>query len=339
MSGRLFGLLLGVLLVAVLLVGFALYVDYRTFLETPLTVPEQGLEFQVPPGSSVAGLARDLEDRGALRSALYLRAYARLTGQASRIQAGEYTIAPGATPRTLLTQWVAGRVIQYALTVVEGWTFRQMLEAVHAHPKLRHTLEGLDAAAVMERLGQPGEHPEGRFFPDTYHFPAGTTDVEFLRRAYQAMERRLEQVWAERAADLPIKTPYEALILASIIEKETAVPEERKDVAGVFARRLRKGMRLQTDPTVIYGLGEDFDGNIRRRDLTTDTPYNTYTRQGLPPTPIALPGAGALAAAVNPASGSALYFVARGDGGHVFSDTLAEHNRAVRKYQLQRRQQ
>ncbi|MDX1655476.1 MAG: endolytic transglycosylase MltG [Candidatus Competibacteraceae bacterium] len=331
---RLLGIFLLLLVAALAVTGFALYTDYRTFLDRPLTLPEAGLDYTVPRGASITGLARDLEQQGVLDRALYLQAHARLEQLASRIQAGDYHIESGTTPRQLLRQWVEGRVIQHSLTVVEGWTFRQMLEAIRRHPQLEQTLSGLSGAQIMARLGHPGEHPEGRFFPDTYLFPKGTTDLAFLERAYKAMEQRLSQAWARRDPDLPLDSPYQALILASIIERETGVPEERPQIGGVFIRRLNRGMRLQTDPTVIYGLGEEFDGNLRRRDLRSDTPYNTYTRGGLPPTPIALPGAGALAAAVNPAPGTSLYFVARGDGSHVFSDTLREHNRAVREYQL-----
>ncbi len=233
----------------------------------------------------------------------------------------------------MLDRIVAGRVIQYPLTIVEGWTFRQLRQALAAHPQLTQTLAGLSDAEIMARLGRPGAHPEGWFLPDTYHFPKGFTDEAFLRRALTAMEQRLTQVWERRAPDTPLNDPYQALVLASIIEKETGVAAERAEIAGVFARRLRLGMRLQTDPTVIYGLGEAFDGNLRRRDLEADTPYNTYTRPGLPPTPIALPGLAALEAAAQPAAGDALYFVADGQGGHVFSRTLEEHHRAVRRYQ------
>ena len=326
--------LLGVLLVLAVLLVVLLYQDYQTFLDNPLTLPPQGLELSVAPGASITDIAHDLKAQHALDSSMYLRLYARLSQLAPRIQAGEYALPPGTTPRTLMTQLVAGRVIQHALTVVEGWTFRQMLAAVHEHDKLEHTLQGLDDAQIMAKLGQPDLHPEGRFFPDTYHFPAGTSDLAFLKRAFVTMEQRLAQIWKQRIPDLPLQDPYQALILASIIEKETGLASERRQVAGVFIRRLRKGMLLQTDPTVIYGLGESFDGNLRRRDLRKDTPYNTYTRPGLPPTPIALPGAGAIAAAVDPAPGDTLYFVASGDGGHVFSKTLNEHNRAVRRYQL-----
>ena len=324
------------LVVGGVLSGLVLYADYRAFLDERLTVPDQGIEFDVSPGASIGAIAAELETRGVLRSAVYLRAYARLHGLASQIKTGEYLIAPGSTPRTLMEKLVAGRVIQYALTIVEGWTFRQMLDAVHSHDKLEATLKGLSGAEIMARLGHPGEHPEGRFFPDTYHFPKGTSDLDFLRRAYDTMERKLREVWEQRTPDLPLDGPYQALILASIIEKETGLTGERREIAGVFVRRLRKGMLLQTDPTVIYGAGANFDGDLRRKDLETDTPYNTYVRKGLPPTPICLPGAESLAAAVDPAPGDALYFVARGDGSHVFTKTLKEHNRAVREYQLNR---
>ncbi len=315
-----------------------IYTDYRQFLETPLSVPAQGLTFEIKPGVGIGQLARQLQQQpGLSRPAFYLEAYARSTGLASRLKAGEYALTPGLTPRALLDRIVAGRVIQYPLTIVEGWTFRQLRQALMAHPKLVQTLSGLSDAEVMARLGRPGEHPEGWFLPDTYHFPAGFTDEAFLRRAQAAMDQRLREIWSRRAPDAPVNDPYQALILASIIEKETGVAAERAEIAGVFARRLRQGMRLQTDPTVIYGLGAVFDGNLRRRDLETDTPYNTYTRSGLPPTPIALPGIAALEAAVNPASGDTFYFVADGKGGHVFSRTLDEHNRAVRQYRLQER--
>ncbi|MDQ2695736.1 MAG: endolytic transglycosylase MltG [Pseudomonadota bacterium] len=342
MIRRLFRLGLGVVAAALLLGTWALYADYRQFLDTPLTVADEGALLVVPPGASVGRLGELLLYQGVLPAEgliprdRWLELYARLHDLAPRIKAGEYRIAPGTTPIALLEQLVAGRVVQHALTVVEGWTFRQLLAAVRAHDRLEHTLDGLTDAGIMARLGHPGQHPEGRFFPDTYHFPAATTDLAFLQRAYATMEAQLAAAWDRRAAGLPLQTPYEALILASIVEKETGLASERPDIAGVFVRRLEKGMRLQSDPTVIYGLGESYDGDIRRRDLTADTPYNTYTRAGLPPTPIALPGAESLAAAVNPAPGEALYFVARGDGSHVFSVTLEEHNRAVQDYLRQR---
>jgi UPF0755 protein len=316
------------------LASYVIYRDYHLFLDTPLALPESTVDFVVPRGASLQSVAERLVEKDLLTSPFYLQIYARLQGLAPRIKAGEYRLTTGVTPRQLLDKLVAGRVVQYTLTVLEGWTFRQLLNAMANHEKLESTLKGLSDDEIMARLGQPGKHPEGRFFPDTYHFPAGATDVDFLKRAAKKLDQQLKQAWAQRGFDLPLETPYEALILASIIEKETAVPEEYPQVAGVFIRRLEKGMRLQADPTVIYGMGITFDGNIRRSDLRADTPYNTYVHKGLPPTPIALPGAGALAAAVNPAPGDALYFVASGDGRHVFSRTLEEHNRAVRKYQL-----
>jgi UPF0755 protein len=229
---------------------------------------------------------------------------------------------------------VNGEVVQHSLTIIEGWTFQQLLQAVRSHPMLTQTLADADPQAVMEALAEPGTHPEGWFYPDTYRFPRGTSDVEFLRRAYRVMQQRLAAEWEKRAEGLPLKSPYEALVLASLIERETAVAAERTRIAGVFVRRLRKGMRLQTDPTVIYGMGDAYEGRIRWRDLRTDTPYNTYTRHGLPPTPIAMPSGAAINAALNPADGKELYFVSRGDGSHHFSATLEEHNAAVRCYQL-----
>ncbi len=326
------------IVLAVLVAGAALYgihADYRRFLDTPLGVSTDGLVLEVKPGMGIGAIARELRRQpDLLRSTFYLEAYARFNGLAPRLKVGEYALAPGMTPRDLLERIATGQVIQYPLTVVEGWTFQQLRQALAAHPKIAQTLREASDAEIMARLDRPGRHPEGWFFPETYHFPAGFTDEAFLRRALTAMEQRLARAWSQRAADLPLDDPYQALILASIVEKETGLTAERPAIAGVFARRLRAGMLLQTDPTVIYGLGAAFDGDLRRRDLVTDTPYNTYMRKGLPPTPIALPGAGALEAAVHPAAGDALYFVADGQGGHVFSRTLDEHNRAVRRYQL-----
>ena len=324
-----------VVLVGSLLLAWA-WMQYQGFRETPLAIGPEGLVYEVPRGASLAAVALDLEARGVIDNARYLAWYGRYTGQANRIRAGEYRLEPGLDPDGLLALLVSGRTVTYGLTLIEGWNIRQVRAAVAAHPVLEHTLEDVDDAALMALLGRPGQHPEGRFFPDTYHFSRGTSDLDFLRRAMQAMDRELEAAWAARVADIPLETPYQALILASIIEKETGLAEERRDIAGVFARRLRLGMKLQTDPTVIYGMGERFDGNIRRADLREDTPYNTYVHKGLPPTPIAMPGREALRAAVDPAPGEALYFVSRGDGSHVFSATLEEHNAAVRKYQLKR---
>lgn len=319
------------------LAGIALvlltYIDYQRFMNTPLHVPPSGLVVELAAGSGLRQLTQQLQQQpGLSRPGFYLELYARLHGLAPRLQAGEYALTPELTPRILLERISAGRVIQYPLTVVEGWTFAQLREALAAHPKLQHTLAGLSAAQIMARLGQPERHAEGSFLPDTYHFPKGFSDEAFLRRSLLAMEKALDAAWAQRNANLPLRDPYQLLILASIVEKETGLATERRQVAGVFIRRLQLGMRLQTDPTVIYGLGANFDGTLRRRDLDADTPYNTYTRAGLPPTPIALPSSAALQAAAQPAAGESLYFVANGQGGHIFSRTLEEHNRAVRRY-------
>ncbi len=327
--------LLGLIILVVSLFGGWQLMRYQNFAETPLNIGEDGVSIEVPPGTPLAVVAARLEEQEVISDDRLLIWMARFKGVAGDIKAGEYHLQPGTTPPQLLQQMVKGRVKQYSLTLVEGWTFNQVMEAVNSSVHLRHTLEGAEHEALMTRLGLAGEHPEGRFFPDTYHFPRGTKDADFLLRAHQVMQSYLEEAWEGRAEDLPLKTPYEALILASIVEKETAVPEERPRIAGVFVRRLKKGMRLQTDPTIIYGLGEEFDGNIRRSDLrASDNPYNTYQHSGLPPTPIAMPGRGAIDAVLHPADGQSLYFVARGDGSHVFSATLKDHNRAVIKYQL-----
>lgn len=313
-----------------------LTVQYRQFVSAPMEIPETGYRLEVVPGMSLGRIAAQLKADGLIDDPLLLRALGRLSGQAAQIKAGEYELSPGSTPSQLLAKLVAGDVVRYSLTIVEGWTFKQLLQAVRAEPALTQTLAGASEAQIMERLGAPDLHPEGQFLPETYHFPRGTTDLAFLKRAFEHMQERLEAEWAARRRDLPLKSPYEALILASIIERETGVPAERPQIAGVFVRRLQKGMRLQTDPTVIYGMGERYQGDIRFSDLRRDTPYNTYTRYGLPPTPIALPSAAAIRAALNPAPGAELYFVARGDGSHHFSSSLAEHNEAVRRYQLRR---
>jgi UPF0755 protein len=322
-----------IVLVVSLLIGWA-WMEYKEFLATPLRIEQGSVIYEVPKGASLAAVARDLEEAGMIDDGRHLQWYGRYTGQANRIRAGEYRLTHDLVPDTLLALLVSGRSVTYSLTLLEGWNIRQVRAAVAAHEALLHTLEGVDDAGLMARLGLPGEHPEGRFFPDTYQFTRGMSDLEFLRRALGMMDEELAAAWAERAEDVPLANPYEALVLASIVEKETGRADERPEIAGVFARRLQKGMKLQTDPTVIYGMGERYDGNIRRGDLEEDTPYNTYVHAGLPPTPICMPGREALRAAVNPAPGSSLYFVATGDGAHVFSDTLQQHNAAVRKYQL-----
>lgn len=323
----------------VALAGFAgaVFLDYQRFLQAPLAIPETGFDYEVAPGAGVNSIAQDFKRRRITEQPYYLVLLARIEGKSAAIKAGEYHFIPGTTPQQLLDQLVAGKVQEYSFTIIEGWTFRQLTEALARHDRLTHTLQGLSDQQIMAQLGKPDEHPEGRFLPDTYHFPKGATDLAFLQRAYQAMEKKLEQAWLTRSEDTPLRTPYEALILASIIEKETGAARERAEIAGVFTRRLKIGMPLQTDPTIIYGMGAAFDGNLRRGDLERDNPYNTYTRTGLPPTPIAQPGLEAIRAALHPAPGDALYFVARGDGTHEFSATLEQHNIAVAKYQLKGR--
>ncbi len=302
----------------------------------PLTQP---LEFIVEPGSTLTAVSRLLESRGVLEYPRVWATHARLHGFAHSIRAGEYRIEPGATPASVLKQLVQGDVILREVTIVEGSTFRDLRQALASHPEVDHSLAGVSDDEVMKRLGSPGVHPEGQFFPDTYRFARGTRDLELLRMAHTAMQSRLQAAWETRADGLPLETAYEALTLASIVEKETGLVSERPKIAGVFVRRLRTGMRLQSDPTVIYGIGSSYDGNIRRRDLQADSPYNTYTRRGLPPTPIALPGEGALRAATQPDDSGALFFVATGepDGSHYFSKTLAEHNAAVKRFLARQR--
>ena len=327
-------------LVACLILGgaaaYLLYTDYARWEQSPLVTEEAGHELVVAAGTSFRGLVRQLEDEGVLEHPRYFELHARWHELAGRIQAGEYHLPAGITPPELLDRLVNGRVVQHRFTIIEGWTFNQLRAALEANPRIINTIAEMDETEIMERLGRPEQHPEGWFYPETYSFTRGTEDIALLRRALAAMEDTLAQAWDARSNDVPLDTPYEALILASIIERETGKPEERGKVAGVFARRLVKGMRLQTDPTVIYGMGDAYDGRIRTRDLRTDTPYNTYTRHGLTPTPIAMPSGAAIEAALNPQDGEALYFVSRGDGSHHFSATLEEHNRAVRRYILGR---
>lgn len=314
-----------------------LLMDYQNFTGAPVHVPDEGLNYTIVPGTSLRTTADDLGRRGIIEKPHLFVLLAYLNGQAHAIKAGEYALKPGMRPYDLLALFASGKVTQYAFTLVDGTTFRQLRAAVAEDAVLLQTLQGVDDNKLMARLGLPGMAPEGWFFPDTYHFPRGTSDFYFLQRALHAMQKHLATEWSQRAPGLPYQTPYQALIMASIVEKETAAPMERPEIAGVFVRRLLRGMPLQTDPTVIYGLGAAYDGNIRRRDLTTDGPYNTYLRGGLPPTPIAQPGSASLHAALHPAGGDSLYFVARGDGSHQFSASLAEHNKAVVKYQLKGR--
>ncbi len=309
------------------------------WLHQPLSLKtnaEGVVDLPIPAGASARGAAQAAVRSGVDTDERLLYAWFRLSGQSRQIKAGSYEVKPGSTPRDLLEQLVRGEQALRQVTLVEGWTFRQVLAALQKAEHLTDDLQGLDVAALMARIGRPGVHPEGRFFPDTYRYPKRSPASGVLQQAALAMQRELEQAWAGRDPSVPLKSPDEALILASIVEKETGQAADRAQIAGVFANRLRIGMRLQTDPTVIYGLGARFDGNLRRSDLDTDTPYNTYTRTGLPPTPIAMPGRDALVAAVRPAQTRALYFVARGDGSSEFSATLDEHNRAVRRFILGR---
>ncbi|MGI9626085.1 MAG: endolytic transglycosylase MltG [Longimicrobiales bacterium] len=337
MSRPLQRVLLGGFLAGVVIVSSTAAVMSWRILESPMAVPESGEWLNVAPGTPLTRLANDLSERGVLEAPRLLSIYGRLSGQATRIHAGEYLIPHESSPRQLLEQLVSGEVFLHQITVVDGWRFEELLAALRDHEAVDSS--ELNADAVMANLGEAETHPEGQFYPDTYRFPRDTSALEILKQAHEAMDEQLELAWSGYRATSVLASPYEALVLASIIEKETALAEERHRIAGVFHRRLERGMRLQTDPTVIYGLGAEFDGNLRRSDLARDTPYNTYTRAGLPPTPIALPGGGALSAAVDPESGSELYFVAtgRGDGSHYFSTTLEEHNAAVARYLQQLR--
>lgn len=305
-------------------------------LQQPLKVTQEQL-LDVPSGSTPTGVLNRLEADGVIKDAFWLRLYWRFNLSGQSLHSGEYRMTPGMDAQSLLGLWQRGEVVQYSLTLVEGWNFRQVRAALAKQVKLEQTLDGLSDSELMAKLGHPGVYPEGRFFPDTYRYVRGMTDVELLKQAYNRLNEVLDEEWAKRAADVPYVDPYQALIMASLVEKETGVPQERGEIAGVFVRRLRLGMLLQTDPTVIYGLGERYNGKLTRAHLKEATPYNTYVIAGLPPTPISLVGREAIHAALHPVSGDSLYFVAKGDGSHVFSADLDAHNAAVREYQLKRR--
>jgi len=306
------------------------------FASQPLALPRAPYDFTVRTGASVKSLSRTLAADGLFLEAESFWILARLLGKEGSIQAGTYRLEKPVTPMELLDKLARGDVMLAEVRFVEGTTLRQWLAQLGREPKLRQTLAGKGDSDVRAILGLGEQSPEGWLFPDTYRFAPGAADADILKRAHAAMKRRLVEAWEARNPAVPLKSPYEALILASIVEKETGVAAERPLIASVFANRLKRGMRLQTDPTVIYGIGEKFDGNIRKHDLTTDTPWNTYTRDGLPPTPIAMPGAESLGAVARPAESEFLYFVGKGDGTHQFSRTLEEHNRGVAKYQLKR---
>jgi UPF0755 protein len=315
--------------------GFAFWQYFLHWADSPLTVSEEGYEWQLKPGQTLAHVSRQLSADGVLQHPEFLRVYARLEN-ANKIHAGDYRLDATDTPKTLVKKLVNGDVVVYQVTLLEGWTFKQFLSALANEAAVSSSAVGSFNKDVLASMGVEG-HPEGWFFPDTYTFARGTRDIDILRQATARMQSVLQREWKNRAANLPYKTSYEALIMASIIERETGHKGERNDVAGVFVRRLKMGMRLQTDPTVIYGMGEKYTGKITRKDLETPTEYNTYVIAGLPPTPISMPSEASIKAALHPADGNAIYFVAKGDGTSHFSATLDEHNQAVRKYQLNRR--
>jgi UPF0755 protein len=321
-------LLLWLLFIVVVIAGLAGFYALR-----PLSFSHLPYEFSLKQGSSLKSASRQMQQAGVLPSDWLFVLLARGLGKAAQIKPGNYEIETPVTPLQLLDMISKGRVEQSSVSIIEGWTFKQLRATLDAEPSLHHDTLNLSEAEILKLIGASERDAEGLFFPDTYNFASGSSDVAVLKRAYQLMQRNLQESWKNRSPNLPFETPYQALILASIVEKETGKASDRGMIAAVFVNRLRKKMLLQTDPTVIYGMGDKFDGNLHKRDLLTDTPYNTYTRNGLTPTPIALPGLGAIQSALHPAQSNALYFVARGDGSSYFSSTLAEHNNAVNRYQ------
>jgi UPF0755 protein len=332
MRRRVVSLVLGFMLVTA---GFsaASYLWLQRYLDSPLPL-SNAVVIEIPAGSSMAAVSGLLQQGANLRHPAVLTLWARYTGIDTAIRAGEFELRPGLTPRTAVNHLLVGPFVQYPVSFIEGTTVAEALNALWSSPRVLRTLQGLGEIDLLTALNSPRNSLEGLLFPDTYFYTAGTTDLAILRRAAARLDQVLAEEWAIRQDELPYASPYEALIMASIIEKESGVVSERAEIAGVFVRRLRLGMRLQSDPTVIYGMGDAYNGNIRREDLQNATPYNTYRINGLPPSPIALSGRDAIRASLNPAPGTALYFVATGKGGHVFSDTLEEHNAAVRQYQL-----
>ncbi len=331
-----FLLLVGALCLLSLLACLAFWHYFQVWLDKPLPLPEQGYSYELKSGQTLGHLAYKMAQDGALDHPRWLRLYARLQPN-HKFHAGEYNFASGTTPKSLLQKLLKGDVVLYQLTLLEGWTFAQALAALSQAESLEHHLSGLNSEQIKAKLDFSEANLEGWFFPDTYSFSRHASDIEVLKQAHQKMRTLLDKEWAERADKLPFKNAYEALILASIVERETGSLSERDQIAGVFVRRLQRGMRLQTDPTVIYGMGDSYKGNISRKDLAGVNPYNTYQIDGLPPTPISLPSAASIHAVLHPAQGDALYFVAKGDGTSEFSATLEQHNAAVRRYQLKRR--
>ncbi len=318
-----------VVLIAALMLGYSSY----AWLNGPLQLTSDSVDLSVEPGASPREVALQVQQAGVMVNPTLLYWWFRLSGQARSIKAGNYELERDSSPRSILSKLVRGEEALRSVTLVEGWNLQQVRDALKKAEQLKPLTALMSAEELMQNIGKPGVPAEGRFFPDTYTYAKGSTDLAVLQRAARAMDRKLAAAWAQRSPQTPLKSADEALTLASIVEKETGRASDRPEIAAVFSNRLRIGMRLQTDPTVIYGLGPKFDGNLRRADLLADTPWNTYVRGGLPPTPIAMPGTGALLAAVQPANSKALYFVARGDGSSQFSVTLDEHNRAVNKYQ------
>ncbi len=335
MIRKLLVLLETAIVLAVLLLGFAFW-QQKEALNQPLKVAQEQL-LDVPAGSTPTGVLNRLQADGVIKDAFWLRLYWRFNLSGQPLHSGEYRMLPGMDVNALFDVWKRKEVVQYSLTLVEGWNFRQVRAALAKQAKLDQTLAGLSDSELMAKIGHPDVFPEGRFFPDTYRYVRGMTDAELLKQAYNRLEEVLDEEWQARSSEAPYSNPYQALIMASMVEKETGVPQERGQIAGVFVRCLKLGMQLQTDPTVIYGMGERYNGKLTRANLREPTPYNTYVIAGMPPTPISLVGREAIHAALNPVAGSSLYFVAKGDGSHVFSDDLDAHNSAVRDYQLKRR--
>ena len=325
-------IILLIVFVLPLCVAALLAVDAHQFLNSPLSEPEQTFELEVESGTTIRSLASKLNKDGKLKRPIWWEAYARYTGEARSIKTGEYNISTAITPIALLGTLQTSQQKQYSLTLLEGWNIWQVREALTKHDVLEQTMQSVSDEDVMAFIGAEAGHPEGQFLPDTYLFPRGTTDAEFLLRAHNQLKETPQRAWDNRDEDLPISDPYEALTLASIIEKETSLDSERELISGVIAGRLRKKMRLEMDPTVIYGIGKNFNGNITRKDLQTKTPYNTYKIPALPPTPIAMPSAASIEASVHPTDTKALFFVADGTGGHVFNETFEEHNKAVQEF-------
>jgi UPF0755 protein len=337
MRSDLFSELMGISVIIISFICAWALLGYHRFHLSTVDLEEEQMIYEIKPGDSINSIADDFVKRGWLPHAYYLKAHARLNEHGS-IKVGEYRISNNSTVLDLIKQFIEGKVVLYQLTIIEGWTFSQVRIALSDNPVLIQTLNDLSDEEIMEKIGSKGLHPEGQFLPDTYSFSRQTTDLQYLQQAHQALQNTLATAWENRDEKLPIKTPYEALTLASIVEKETGAAHERPLIAGVFMTRLRKNMKLQTDPTVIYGMGSRYQGNIQRKHLREDTPYNTYVHKGLTPTPISMPGAAAIEAVMHPKEEGYLYFVAKADGSgeHYFSKTLKEHNQAVRKYQLKK---